>query len=367
MPELAEGVKKALVEYVDAVNEADLNRSPEALRRIGDEAHRYRLERRSRALRRRGEASAAWPRRGEITAHIARWTVRDKEAIVELRLRILRMCGFGDGAYTEERLERERVRLVPFGGVWRLDRADPLGDERSSAALLGYGESLQEEAAWPVGPSVPFIPQHGGAGASYAVDMTDAAYAGRWGWGRSAPWTNPYGGTVPRGAPYDRQAVVAYADRWWDEANPAYENFEVNCTNYVSQCLFAGGAPMNYTGKRESGWWYHGLAGGQERWSYSWAVANSLQHHLSQPRADGLRAERMESAAQLVPGDVICYDWDGNGQFRHNTIVTAQTADGMPLVNANTVPSRHRYWDYRDSYAWTENTRYRFYHIADFF
>lgn len=88
---------------------------------------------------------------------------------------------------------------------------------------------------------------------------------------------------------------------------------------------------------------------------------------MSQPRPAGLRAERVERPEQLSPGDVICYDWDGNGQFRHNTIVTALNEDGMPLVNANTVPSRHRYWDYRDSYAWTENTRYRFYRIEAIF
>ena len=36
---------------------------------------------------------------------------------------------------------------------------------------------------------------------------------------------------------------------------------------------------MNYTGKRESGWWYEGYEHGHERWSFSWAVANSLQQH----------------------------------------------------------------------------------------
>ncbi|MEK0312703.1 amidase domain-containing protein [Cohnella sp. 56] len=350
MPELNEAIKTALVEYVEAVNEADLRRSPEALGRIGDETHRYRLERRSRALRRRDAPASAAPRRGEIRAHIVRWSATDKEANVELRMRLVRACGFGAHAYTEERIERERIRLVPFGGVWRLDRAEPLGDERSSASLLG---AFDEAAAWPVAPSLPYAPGRSGFAATQGA--------------ATLPWSNPYGGTAARGAPYNRAEAVAYADLWWDAGNPSYETFEVNCTNYVSQCLFAGGAPMNYTGKREAGWWYQGLSGGQERWSYSWAVANSLQHYLSQPRGSELRAERVESPAQLAPGDVICYDWDGNGQFRHNTIVTAMTPEGMPLVNANTVPSRHRYWDYRDSYAWTENTRYRFYHIADFF
>lgn len=75
----------------------------------------------------------------------------------------------------------------------------------------------------------------------------------------------------------------------------------------------------------------------------------------------------MERPEQLQLGDVIIYDWDGDGGFQHSTIVTAFDAGGMPLVNAHTTPSKHRYWDYRDSYAWTENTVYRFFRIADYF
>ncbi|MFC3750383.1 amidase domain-containing protein [Paenibacillus sp. GCM10012306] len=165
---------------------------------------------------------------------------------------------------------------------------------------------------------------------------------------------------------YNREAAVAYADRWWKEGNPEYENFEVDCTNYVSQCLFAGGAPFNYTGKRETGWWYKGYTGSQEWWSFSWAVSDSLQRYLGASRSSGLRAEEVERAEQLQPGDVIFYDWDGNGRYQHSTFVTALDAGGMPLVNARTVSSRHRYWDYRDSYAWTDKTAYRFFHINDY-
>lgn len=160
---------------------------------------------------------------------------------------------------------------------------------------------------------------------------------------------------------YNREEAVAYADRWWKDGNPEFETFEVDCTNYVSQCLFAGGAPINYTGKRETGWWYKGYQGKQEWWSYSWAVSDSLQRYLSVSRSSGLRAEVMERPEQLMLGDIIQYDWDGNGQYQHSTIVTAFDAGGMPLVNARTVSSRHRFWDYRDSYAWTDQTKYRFF------
>ena len=58
---------------------------------------------------------------------------------------------------------------------------------------------------------------------------------------------------------YDRLAAVRYADKWWNSYNPAYPKFEVDdCTNYVSQCLRAGGAPMWGYPNREKGWWIGG-------------------------------------------------------------------------------------------------------------
>ena len=85
------------------------------------------------------------------------------------------------------------------------------------------------------------------------------------------------------------------------------------------------------------------------------------------PRGHGLRSQVVARPETLQLGDVICYDWEGDGRFQHNTIVTAFTPEGMPLVNANTVSSRHRYWDYRDSYAWTDRTQYRFFHLTNEF
>ena len=43
---------------------------------------------------------------------------------------------------------------------------------------------------------------------------------------------------------YDVQKAVAYARTYAFESNPAYGQFELNCTNFVSQCLVAGGITM---------------------------------------------------------------------------------------------------------------------------
>lgn len=158
---------------------------------------------------------------------------------------------------------------------------------------------------------------------------------------------------------YDRLAAVQYAERWWNSYNPEYRKFDVDCTNYVSQCLHAGGAPMRGAPVRDQGWWYQG-----DDWSFSWAVAHSLRWYLS-GSAEGLQGKEVENAETLIPGDVICYDFEGDGRWDHNTIVVAKDSHNMPLVNAHTDNSRNRYWSYEDSRAWTPNTQYKFFRIGE--
>ena len=52
---------------------------------------------------------------------------------------------------------------------------------------------------------------------------------------------------------YNREAAVRYANKWWDSRNPAFPAFDVDCTNFISQCLLAGGAPMHGYPNREVG------------------------------------------------------------------------------------------------------------------
>jgi len=158
---------------------------------------------------------------------------------------------------------------------------------------------------------------------------------------------------------YDRLKAIQYAEKWWNSHNPAYKTFEVNCTNYISQCLHAGEAPMRGYPNRGSGWWM-----ANNNWSYSWSVAHSMSTHLPASKM-GLRAKEVARPDRLLLGDVICYDFQGNGRFDHTTIVTAKDADGMPLVNANTYNSRMRYWAYEDSSAYTPNIKYKFFSIVD--
>ncbi|HWO95238.1 MAG TPA: amidase domain-containing protein [Bacillus sp. (in: firmicutes)] len=156
---------------------------------------------------------------------------------------------------------------------------------------------------------------------------------------------------------YDRLAVVRYAETWWNSYNPKYKKFENDCTNFISQCVHEGGAPMRGYPNKGNGWWMQ-----NNSWSYSWSVANAFRAYLKNSVA-GLKAKQVTQPHELMLGDVICYDFEGDGRWNHTTVVVAKDGNGMPLVNAHTYNSRMRYWAYEDSTAYTPNIRYEFFHI----
>jgi len=123
---------------------------------------------------------------------------------------------------------------------------------------------------------------------------------------------------------------------------------------------------MTYSSSLAKGWWYKGNGASSDRWSYSWAVANSLRWYLA-TKHNGLSATIVDSPFSLQLGDVITYDFDGDGKWQHNTIVTDFDPLGNPLVNAHTYNARKRFWDYHDSLAWTPKIQYSFFHINDEF
>ncbi|MDF2557914.1 MAG: amidase protein [Bacillales bacterium] len=157
-------------------------------------------------------------------------------------------------------------------------------------------------------------------------------------------------------SPYNRHKAVHYAERWWNSRNPAYPKFKDDCTNYISQCLAAGGFPMTGFGNRNKGWWYR-----NGKYSFSWSVAHALLLFLAGSRF----TREVKTVDKLMLGDIICYDFEGDGRFNHNTIITGRDANGQPLVNAHTYDSRQRYWEYKDSSAYTPKIRYRYFHILD--
>lgn len=336
---MADEWKKVLSLYVNQHNQDEVDyRNRTESHVITDLDYMLRRGERKRKLEEWYKERGAVPLRSETRARLLREIEsREGEMEVELLLAQRRDYEKGGARHQEEMIVKQRLTLQREGDDWCISHVHEPIPERGRPLVLPEVSGSDGAGSRRPGTPRPFLNRELLGG----------------------------GGTVRR-LPYRREDAVLYADRWWDSFNPEFAAFEVDCTNYISQCLFAGGAPINYTGKRELGWWYKGYIGGQEAWSYSWSVANALERYLSNS-GSALGAEVVARPEQLQLGDVIIYDWDGDGSYQHSTVVTAFDAGGMPLVNAHTVPSKHRYWDYRDSYAWTENTVYRFFHIPDRF
>lgn len=335
--------KTTLYNYVHSRNQTEIDYSVEPMLPFVDDAaflntQTKRLDRLKQSDRLRGLI----PVKHETRLSISSVSEQKGRIAADILLKRTIVGEIRNTPHEEQRIEKERITLSSvddgyrIDGIELLDHEDTLRIRQASAGGLMEADDTFTAVGLMRTPSVPYL--------NYNI-LPQLQYA------------------APR-APYNRLEVARYADQWWNKGNPAYITFEVDCSNYVSQCLFAGGGPMNYTGKRNSGWWYKGRIGGQEHWSYSWAVADSLQFYLLTSRS-GLRASEVKRPEQLDLGDVISYDWDGSRGFQHSTIVTAKDANGMPLVNAHTVSSKHRYWSYTDSPAYTDRTRYRFLHIAD--
>lgn len=246
-----------------------------------------------------------------------------------------------DSAFFQENRRIQRVRMKRVGDRWEF--VTPWGSFFSSAQQSELPESGETNDQ---GDGVPAAEHE--LEQDFPEGVADVSWIGQEAVSAAYPPT------------YDRQRAVAYAEQHWNRPNPHYATFAEDCTNFVSQCLHAGGIPMVFTNNRSTGWWYRG--GRNPNWSYSWAVAHSLYLMLRSGKAP-FYAQRVEHASLLEIGDVICYDFDGDNRWQHNTVVVAKDRNNMPLVNAHTTESRHRYWDYRDSSAYTDRIQYGFFRM----
>lgn len=123
-----------------------------------------------------------------------------------------------------------------------------------------------------------------------------------------------------REIPYNRDAAVAYARRWALSRNPEYYNFENiggDCTNFASQCIYAGARTMNFT--PVLGWYY--------RTSYdrtaSWSGVEYLYNFLVNNRGVGPYASIVPQN-EAEPGDVIQLGTKSGG-FYHSPVIIAVT------------------------------------------
>ncbi len=144
--------------------------------------------------------------------------------------------------------------------------------------------------------------------------------------------------------PYDREKAVEYARRWALSRNPLFIDFTGkggDCTNFVSQCIFAGCGVMNYT--PTYGWYYISSADRAPAWA---GVDELFDFLVGKPefvmanRGVGPRGFDVTNGEDIAIGDVIQLA-NENGEFYHSLIISA-FSEGDILVCAHSDDSLDR-------------------------
>lgn len=201
-------------------------------------------------------------------------------------------------------------------------------------------------------------------------------------------WTNPVlpddmaGQTVPHrfgGSPphytlsTNRRRALDYANRYCGDApgcgndqryNRDYQDYNLDggdCTNWISQVLYAGGFPMTPV------WNYdHAVEEGTAAWANAGALAEFLKDSgRAQEFAHGpyeavtAPSPRWPEGAieTLIPGDLISYQQ--HGHIAHTAVVVGWDPKGVVLTNAHTNDRYHVPWDF----GWKDTTTFYLWHV----
>lgn len=127
--------------------------------------------------------------------------------------------------------------------------------------------------------------------------------------------------------PYRRAEAASYARYWAYGRNPAfydYENIGGDCTNFASQCIYAGTGVMNFT--PTFGWYYINA----DDKAPAWTGVEYLHDFLIRPEVSpGPICLVTQDLSAAEPGDVIQLIFSGQ-IFQHSPIVIASSGNGTP-------------------------------------
>ncbi len=132
--------------------------------------------------------------------------------------------------------------------------------------------------------------------------------------------------------PYDRELAVQYAKQWALSRNPLFTDFTGrggNCTNFVSQCLLAGGSVMDFT--PTFGWYYRSVNDRAPAWTgvdFLYDFLTDSGDFGAMPNKQGPYGEIATTRRQVELGDVIQLA-DENGSFYHTLIISGFTSNDI--------------------------------------
>lgn len=156
---------------------------------------------------------------------------------------------------------------------------------------------------------------------------------------------------------YDRAAAVRYAHEWAFRRNLHYYNFDAvggDCTNFASQCLYAGGCQMQYSSPM--GWYYRSA---DDR-APAWSSAAFLHQFLTHNEKSGPRASEI-LLSQLLPGDLVQFAFEPE-TFTHTAVVVST---GVVTTAENILLAAHTQdCDLRPLLTYDRPVQQRYLHIG---
>lgn len=155
---------------------------------------------------------------------------------------------------------------------------------------------------------------------------------------------------------YNRQNAVKYAHRWAYYRNPNYYDFERiggDCTNFASQCIYAGSGIMNYT--PTFGWYYNST---NDR-TASWTGVNYLYNFITTNEGDGPFGSEVP-ISQVEVGDIVQLAINGPN-YHHSPVIVA--INGRPSPNTIFVAAHSANADNRPLSSYFPLRKMRFIHI----
>lgn len=162
---------------------------------------------------------------------------------------------------------------------------------------------------------------------------------------------------MPKIVPYDRRAAVAYAHQWAFGRNPHYYDYEEiggDCTNFASQCLYAGSKVMNFT--PTFGWYYIDANSKSPSWTGVPYFYNFVTRQEKSIGPFGVES----TMEMMLPGDFVQLRFEERDIFSHTPVIVSV---GSPPSLQNILVAAHSIdadWRPVDTYPFEE---IRFLHV----
>ena len=116
---------------------------------------------------------------------------------------------------------------------------------------------------------------------------------------------------------YLRDRAILYAKTWWNKRNPNYYNFDNlggDCTNFVSQCLHAGGISMNYS---YLGWYYNSPNSRSPAWT---GVEEFFNFAVNNKSDIGVKVKLCD-IYEVKVGDIVQFQTLNKNRYHHTALI----------------------------------------------